>query len=188
MRKLTVFNQVSLDGYFAGPGDDVGWTHGGVPDPELQAWVEANARSGATLVFGRRTYAMMASFWPTAMAAEMMPVVAKAMNEAQKIVFSRTLAAADWANTRVERDLERIRELKAQHDPDGKPLVVMGSGTLVAALSRMGLVDEYQLLSFPLVLGAGRTMFDGMDRRLDLRLTGTRPFANGCVYLAYERA
>jgi dihydrofolate reductase len=185
MRTVSVFNQISLDGYFTTPTGDISWMHREPPDPEVQAWVEGNARSGGTLVFGRKTYEMMASFWPTPMAAQQMPVVAKHMNEATKIVFSRSLAKADWRNTRVERDLDRIRELKAG---EGEPLVIMGSGSIVAALTRMGLIDEYQFLVFPLVLGAGRTMFEGLDGKVDLELSKSRIFRDGRVYLAYARA
>jgi dihydrofolate reductase len=179
-----VFNQVSLDGYFAGPTGDISWTHDGPPDPEMKAWVDGNASGGATLVFGRKTYEMMASFWPTPMAAQQMPVVAKGMNESPKIVFSRTLEKASWSNARVERDLDELRELKAG---DGKPLVILGSGSIVAELTRRGLIDEYQLLVFPIVLGAGRSMFEGVDRA-NLKLAQSRTFRNGCVFLTYGRA
>jgi dihydrofolate reductase len=184
MRRVSVFNQVSLDGFFAGPSGDIGWTHEGAPDPEMRAWVDDNASSGSTLVFGRKTYEMMASFWPTPMAAQQMPAVAKGMNESPKIVFSRTLREATWSNTRVERDVDALRELKAG---DGKPLVIMGSGSIVAELTRRGLIDAYHLLVFPIVLGSGRSMFEGVDR-VNLTLTQSRTFRNGRMFLAYDRA
>ena len=89
MRKLSVFNSVSLDGYFTDAKGDMSWAH--KSDPEFDAFTSENAKGGGTLLFGRKTYEMMVSFWPTPAAMEQMPDVAKGMNSLEKIVFSRTL-------------------------------------------------------------------------------------------------
>jgi dihydrofolate reductase len=185
MRKLSVFNQVTLDGFFTDKDNDLSWAHEPDDDAEYNSFVEGNAsNTTTTLVFGRTTYEMMASFWPTPEAAKQFPEVAKGMNAAPKIVFSKSLDKVDWANTRIERDLSRMREIKAEQ---GTSLLIMGSGSLVSQLTQLALIDEYQLVVFPLVLGEGRSMFDGVDKRANLKLTKSRGFKNGKVYLVYDR-
>ena len=185
MRRLKVFDQVSLDGYFVDASGDMSWAHRG--DREWNDFTIGNASGGGVLVFGRVTYEMMASYWPTPQASQANPLVAKRMNEAQKIVFSRTLERAPWSHTRlVKGDLAaEVRKLKQE---PGEDMVIMGSGTIVAQLAQAGLIDAYQLVVNPLVLGAGRTLFEGLTKRLDLELTDTRRFANGNVVLWYESA
>src|SRR5262249_38163187 len=125
MRQLSVFNNVTLDGYFAGAGGDFRWAHSGGDDAEYQQFVSANASGGGPLVFGRVTYQIMAGWWPTPEAAKMDPVVARGMNEMPKIVFSRTLAGADWSNTTLLRGdaAGEMRRLKSESGPD---MVILG--------------------------------------------------------------
>ncbi|MEP7000990.1 MAG: dihydrofolate reductase family protein, partial [bacterium] len=100
MQKLLMFNQVTLDGYFTGTNDDLSWAHSGRnEDPEWKEFVSGNASSGGTLLFGRKTYEMMESYWPTPQAMQAMPDVAKGMNSMRKVVFSRTLKSVSWNNT-----------------------------------------------------------------------------------------
>ena len=185
MRKLLVFNSVTADGFFTDKNGDMSWAH--KQDPEFNDFVAANAKSGGELVFGRVTYEMMKGFWPTPMAAQQFPDVAKGMNESPKVVFSRTLEEATWNNTRlIKGDLENeVRKLK---EAPGDQLVVMGSGTIVSQLTQAGLVDEYQMVLNPIVLGEGRTLFEGVKNKVALQLTNTRAFKNGNVLLTYEPA
>jgi dihydrofolate reductase len=185
MRKLTVFNNVSLDGYFVDRAGDMSWAH--KQDDEWAEFTTSNASGDAVLVFGRVTYEMMASFWPTPQAAQTMPEVAERMNSLPKIVFSRTLESASWQNTTlITNDIVgAMRRLKAERGAD---LVIFGSGTIVAQFTDAHLIDEYQVVVNPLVLGAGRTMFDGVRDRLGLQLTRTRAFKNGNVVLWYAPA
>jgi len=185
MPKLTVFNSISVDGYFKAPDGDLGWAHR-ADDAEWNEFVAGNAsQAGGRLLFGRVTYEMMASYWPTPMAAQNDPIVAKGMNELQKIVFSRTLDKVTWKNTRlVKGDLAKeVRNLKK--DP-GDDIVVLGSGSIVAQLAREDLIDEYQLVTVPVVLGKGTTLFHGLDRQVPLKRTKTRAFKNGNVLVCYE--
>jgi dihydrofolate reductase len=184
MRKLSVFNLITLDGYFTGQGGDISWHN---VDAEFQKYAEKNANSGNTLLFGRLTYQLMASYWPSLEAVNNDPIVAKGMNSSEKIVFSRTLKKVDWANTRlVKEDMPgEVRRLKQQ---SGKDLTVLGSGSIVAQLAQAGLIDEYQLLLNPIVLGKGKTLFVGIKDKLSLKLTQTRTFGNGNVLLLYEPA
>jgi dihydrofolate reductase len=187
MRKLIVFNHVSLDGYFVDTNGDMSWAKADHQDAEWDAFVAGNASGGGVLVFGRITYEMMASFWPTAVAIENMPAVAEGMNSMPKVVFSRTLKQASWNNTQlVKGDLAaEIRKMKKETGPD---MVILGSGTLVSQLTQEGLIDEYQIVVNPIVLGKGRTMFDGINEKRRLKLTKTRAFGNGNVLLCYSAA
>jgi dihydrofolate reductase len=185
MRTLSVFNNVSIDGYFTDETSDMSWAHD--QDPEWNKFTASNAGGEAELVFGRKTYEMMARFWPTKEAAQTMPDVARGMNRMSKTVFSRTLRSADWENTRVARgDLAtEIRRMKSEPGPG---LLIMGSGEIVAQLTRAGLIDAYQLVVVPIVLGSGRTMFEGVTGKPRLKLTQTRTFSNGNVVMWYEKA
>jgi dihydrofolate reductase len=182
MRKLGVFMSVSLDGYFTDVDGDMSWAH--TDDPQFNAFVAGNASGGGELLMGRITYELMASYWPTSHAMENDPIVAKAMNDLPKVVFSRTLKEASWNNTRLAADElgQEIRRMKQSAGPD---LVILGSGSIAGQLAEQGLVDEFQLVVVPLALGAGRSMFEGITRRLPLSLTGTRSFHNGNVLLTY---
>jgi dihydrofolate reductase len=184
MRNLTVFNHVTLDGYFSGLNGDMTWAHSNV-DAEWNSFVEENASVGGELLFGRITYDLMLSYWPTAAALKNNPAVAGRMNSLPKVVFSRTLDKATWSNTRlVKGDLAmETRKLK---DEPGKDLLIFGSGSIVSQLAQAGLIDAYQIVVNPIVLGKGRTMFDGIKDKLTLKLTKTRTFGNGNVLLCYE--
>jgi dihydrofolate reductase len=174
---------MSLDGYFTDANGDMSWAH--KQDPEWQAFVSENARGGGQLLFGRITYNLMASFWPTPLAAQSNPIVVERMNNLRKYVFSTTLDQASWNNTTLFRgDLAaEVRKLKQEPGPD---IVIMGSGSVVAQLAEAGLIDEYQIVLNPLVVGSGRTLFEGVKRKLPLKLAKSRAFGNGNVVLFYE--
>jgi dihydrofolate reductase len=184
MRKLSAFIQVSLDGLYADATGDMSWAHKGPDDVEWNAFVSANASGGGELVFGRVTYEMMASFWPTPQALQTMPVVAERMNNLPKVVFSKTLAEATWNNTRLLKgDLAaEVKKHKAESGPD---MAILGSGSIVSQLAAAGLLDELQLVINPLVLGSGRSLFAGLTKPLGLKLTRSRTFGNGNVMLCY---
>jgi dihydrofolate reductase len=185
MRKVCVFNSVTLDGYFTDTKGDMSWAH--KMDPEWLEFVSGNASGESVMLFGRKTYEMMASYWPTPQALVSAPTVAKSMNDSRKFVFSRTLDKATWSNTTLLKgDLAtEVRTLKEASGPD---LLILGSGTIIAQLAQAGLVDEYQIVLSPIALGAGRTMFEGLTDKLALTLTKTRAFGNGSVVLWYKRA
>jgi dihydrofolate reductase len=184
MRKLSVFNLVTLDGYFAGENGDISWH---MVDEEFQELANAASNSGNTLLFGRKTYQLMESYWPTPEALKNDPIVAGGMNAAHKVVFSRTLEKAEWNNTRLVKDnmLAEVRRMKQQ---PGKDLTVLGSGSIVSQLAQEGLIDEYQVLVNPVVIGRGKTMFEGIRDKIVLKLVKTRTFGNGNVLLTYETA
>ncbi len=188
MQKLIIFNHTSLDGYFVDADGSMSWAHSNRGDAEWDAFVAGNASSGeGTILLGRVTYELMTRYWPTSMAAQHDPVVAEKMNSLRKIVFSKTLSEVSWNNAKLVKSglAEEVRELKQQ---PGDGLTVLGSGTIVSQLAQENLIDEYQVIINPIVLGKGRTLFEGIKEKLGLKLTKSRTFNNGYIYLCYEPA
>lgn len=181
MRKLYVFNMISLDGFIARSNGDLDWHN---VDKEFDDFAVEQLASTGMILFGRVTYDMMAAFWPTPGAIESDPVVAEAMNSLPKIAFSKTLQRADWSNASLAREIvaEEISALKREA---GKDIAIFGSSTLVSAFSELGLIDEYRVMVNPVVLGSGIPLFDGMNRRFNLKLLKTRNFNSGNVLLYY---
>ena len=185
MRKLIVFNNVTLDGYFTDVNGDMSRAHSGHDDAEFNAFIGENASGGGLLLLGRVTYQLMASYWPTPNAMKNDPIVAEGMNSMPKVVFSRTLDKASWSNTKlVNGDIASVIR-KMKNEP-GKGMAILGSGIIFSQLVPEGLIDEYQVMVNPVVLGNGRTMFDGIKKKVNLKLTKTRAFGNGKVYLCYQ--
>ena len=187
MRKLIAFNHVTLDEYFVGVNGDFSWARRGNDDPEYAGFVAENASRGDELLFGRVTYELMASYWPTALADQHGPAVAAGMNRAPKVVFSRTLEQASWSNTRLIKGplTAEIRKLKEEPGP---AMSILGSGRIISQLALENVIEEYQMMVDPVALGHGRTMFDGIPKALDLKLTSTRTFRNGKVFLCFAPA
>jgi len=183
MRKLAVFNMMTLDGYIADKNGDMSWAH--KQDAEWNAFAQGNASGGGELLFGRITYELMTSYWPTPQAMKNNPLVAERMNNLPKVVFSRTLEKASWNNTRLVKGDVAAEVRKMKKEP-GPGMVILGSGTIISQLAPEGLIDEYQIVVNPVVLGKGKTMFDGIKEKLTLKLTKTRTFGNGNVLLCYE--
>jgi len=136
-------------------------------------------------LFGRRTYDTMASYWSTDHAKTNDPVVAGKMNGLDKIVFSRTMKTAEWENTTVFDGIneKNIRELKAR---PGKDIVILGSGTIVSALTELDLIDEHRLIISPVILGGGTLQFTGNLTRKNFELTSMQKFKTGVVMLTYQ--
>jgi dihydrofolate reductase len=183
MGKLSVFNFMTLNGYFKGPNDDISWHQHG--NPEEGEFAAEGAQSGSIILFGRKTYEMMASFWPTPEAAKSMPEVADGMNKSEKIVFSRTLKKANWNNTRIVSDniVEEIKKLKTSSKKD---MTILGSGSILTQLAEAGLVDTYMLMVDPLALGEGTPIFKGIGQKIELKLIETKSFKSGTVLLTYH--
>jgi dihydrofolate reductase len=184
MRKLTYAMNLSLDGYIAAPGDDLGWS---VPSDELfRFWSDRVAATGLAL-YGRRLWDEMSSHWPT---ADRQPGAtpahiefARRWRDMPKVVFSSTSRPVDWNTRLVTGDaVAEITRLKAE---DGGP-VDIGGATLAAAAVRAGLVDEYLLLTVPTLLGGGTPFFPTLDSRVDLTLVETRTFPGGVLLTRYE--
>lgn len=137
------------------------------------------------LLFGRVTYELMAAYWPTPLAIKNDPIIAGKMNAKTKMVFSRTLEKVEWNNTRlVKKNMtEDITQLKGQ---PGRDLIIFGSANLAARLAKLDLIDEYQVMVNPVILGNGRRLFEGFQKEVGLELLRTRTFRNGNVLLCYQ--
>ncbi len=182
MRKIIASEMVTVDGCFAGPNGEIDWF---VYNKEIEKYGIELARTVDTILFGRVTYEMMASYWPSAPAAANDQIVIDQMNNSPKIVFSKKLRKAGWKNTRVinEINAEEISEMKKT---PGKDLVIYGSGSIVSAFANLGLIDEYHLFVNPVALGKGKPLFKDLNDRHELKLLKIREFSNGVVLLHYQ--
>lgn len=184
MRRLTFAMNVSLDGYVAAPGDDLSWS---APSDELFQWWSDRVGATGLALYGRRLWEDMSSHWPT---ADQQPDVtpahaefARRWRDMPKVVFSSTTTAVDWNARLVTGDaVTQIARLK---DEDGAPMNI-GGATLAAAAMQAGLIDEYLLITHPVLVGAGQPFFTALDDRVELTLRDTRSFPNGVLLTRYE--
>lgn len=181
MRKVFLFNMVTLDGFFEGPHQDISWHN---VDEEFNEFAIDQLNEIDMLLFGRVTYQGMASYWPTEGAIHDDPSVAGLMNSLPKIVFSKTLDKAEWNNTRLVKDhaAEEVSTLKQQ---PGKDIAIFGSSDLAVTLAERGLIDEYRIIVNPVFLGDGTPLLKGIKEKLKLKLLHARIFNSGNVLLYY---
>src|SRR6187549_3659393 len=137
MRKLFIFNFITLNGFYKGTGEDTSWHRHGAEESEYAS--QSMAGEGSVLLFGRKTYEMMAGYWPTQEAKKNAPEVAEGMNQSEKIVFSNTLKKADWKNTKVMSG-DIVSEIKKLKKTSGKDLTILGSGSIVSLFAQNGLI------------------------------------------------
>jgi len=188
---------MTLDGYIVGPDEDVSWVQVGFDPEMLDDLAQVIADRSDTFVLGRTTYEIFAAYWPTAIPfaegdevrvseGKEDPRIIRALNDYPKLVVSTTMAAAAWRNTRViAGGLEdEIRRLKAQ---PGRAICLQGSASVVQALARADLVDEYLLYVHPVLLGAGKKLFACDTGRQNLELAHIKPYSNGVVAMTYRR-
>lgn len=187
MRKVVLFMHISLDGFAAGPNGELDWVS---YDNELEKYAEEVVSTVGAPLYGRVTYQMMESYWPTVLTD---PAPSKhALEHAQwvenipKIVFSKTLDKVEWNNTRLIKDniAEEVATLKQQ---PGKDLVIFGSPGLTHTFMGLGLIDEYRLTVNPVILGQGMPIFENVKDRADLNLLSSKTFKSGVIALHYER-
>lgn len=177
MGRIFLFMMVSLDGFFEGPNHDLSWHN---VDAEFNEFAIKQLKSIDTIIFGRRTYEMMASYWPTESAKNDDPIVANLMNKTPKIVISKTLEKADWENTELIKDLTNLE------NHHSKNLAVFGSSDLCVSLLEAGLLSELRIMVNPIVLGEGKRLFEGQKEKFNLKLLETRMFHSGNVLLSYQ--
>ncbi len=182
MRKVIMWNLVTLEGFFEGPKPwDLDW-HETVWGEELERLSLEQLRSADMLLFGRVTYQGMAAYWPTARGE-----VADLMNGIAKTVFSNTLQKAEWNNTRLVRGKAEAGVAELKKLP-GKDMFIFGSAELSAGLTRAGLIDEYRLALSPVLLGSGTPLFKPGHEQVKLRLLEARALKSGAVVVRYQRA
>jgi dihydrofolate reductase len=186
MRRIAYTMMVSLDGFVARPDGSLDWV---TIDEELHTFANNQARETGAFLYGRRLYENMAAYWPTAEADPSAPEYildfARIWKEKPKIVFSTTLDKVEW-NSRLVKDnvVDEIAKLKTE---PGKDLSV-GGANLAAAFLELGLIDEFQPIVHPAVLGGGTPYLPPSNKPINLRLLETRTFRSGVVYLRYENA
>ncbi|MBB3315055.1 dihydrofolate reductase [Rhizobium sp. BK181] len=181
MRKLVVWNLMTLDGYFEGTKPwDIEF-HNLVWGPELKRYAEQFGEEGDLLVFGRKTYEGMAAYWPAAEGEEKIKAY---MNGIAKIAVSRSMTTADWNNTRVVS--EPVSELKKLKAEAGKTIFIFGSAELVDSLFQQGLVDEVRICLVPVILGGGNPLFKPASQQIPMKLLDSATTKSGAVILRYE--
>jgi len=197
MRRIIAFNRVSADGYFSAPDGNLNWT---VPEQELDRGVAENLGGTGTILFGRRTYDMFEGFWPHALddpataedphaAGRRSPEIramAEWINAAEKHVWSRTRKDVPWRNSHLHGEFDP-RDVQALKDAPGTDMMIFGSGQIVSLLTRHGLIDEYQFIVGPVLLGGGKQLVTGVPSTLKLELAESRAFPSGNVRLRYVR-
>ena len=186
MRKVISQMMVTLDGFFEGTNKEIDWH---VVDDEFNSYCTDFLNSVDVLLFGRLTYQVMESYWPTQAAIRDSQSVAERMNTLPKFVFSRTLNSATWNNTTLvkENAAEEISRLK---HTAGKDIAIIGSANLSQSLRDHDLIDEYHIIVNPIILGHGKCMFYYEDtsntERLHFKLLKTKTFKSGNVLLCYN--
>jgi dihydrofolate reductase len=179
MRKLFLFMNVSLDGYVEAPGHDLSWAKN-----DFEAFSAERSRDVDAMLFGRRTYEMMKNFWPSPQAREVAPEVAQFMNERRKYVASRQPFDPGWGRVTMLSG-DAVAAVKKLKEGPGGSIIMLGSNTLCASLMAAGLVDEFQVLVNPVVLGEGTSLVKGLPKKIDLDLTDIHRFDSGTVLLTY---
>jgi dihydrofolate reductase len=190
MRKIVLTEWVSADGYTSGPNNDMSFV-GESFNEEMGIYEDAIVTTADTLILGRLTYDSFAGSWPyvpekpDASAGE--KDYARKLNSMHKVVFSRTLERADWNNSTLLREIDP-QAVKQWKTEEGKDMLIYGSASIVQQFTNLGLIDEYQLLVHPVVLGGGKSLFAGVNGKHGLKLVDSRPFSSGVVLLTYRAA
>ncbi len=181
MRKIIVSEMITLDGFFEDTTKGIAWHQ---INEEFLEYARELLNNADTLLFGRITYQMMAAYWSNA--ANEDAVITHKMNHLNKIVFTKTLKRASWNNSQIARGSlpEEIVNLKKM---PGKDIGILGSGTLVSELTRLGLIDEYRLAVNPVILGSGNPLFKGIPDKVSLKLFQIKTLGTGVVILYYKR-
>jgi dihydrofolate reductase len=182
MRSVILFNMVTIDGFVAGPNGEIDWHR---TDDEFNQFAVEQLREVGGLLFGRVTYALMESYWPTPAAEEDDPMVAEEMNRLPKVVFSRSMQSAAWQNTRLVKENAAAEVSRLKEHP-GRDLFIFGSANLAASLIQSNLIDEFRLMLNPVVLGRGQPLFKDIQQPIDLKLVKNRTFQNGNILLYYR--
>ncbi len=182
MRRIIASEGITVDGFFADPQGAIDWQ---ALDEEFKTYSLELLDSVDSLLFGRVTYEQMKAWWPTQAGEEYSPEIARRMNGATKWVASSQPVDLAWDNTQqLGDDLpQAVAQLKAQA---GKDIAILGSGTIVAQLTDLGLIDEYRLTLNPVILGAGAGLFKDVRERRPLRLIESRTFGSGAMLLCYS--
>jgi dihydrofolate reductase len=186
MRKIISTTWITLDGFIAGPNEAMDWV---MVDQEMGQYEDETVSAADMLLLGRVTYESFSGSWPHVPdnpgASEGEREYARKLNAMRKVVFSTTLPSADWNNSTLLREIAPAEIEKMKQEP-GRDMLIYGSASLIRALTNHGLIDEYQLLVHPVILGDGKPLFQNIKARWQLELVKTKPFASGVIGLFYR--
>ena len=186
MGKISVFNHISIDGFYAGPNGELDWFYSLPHDDEWHKYTHSQAGGNSTLIFGRTTYEMMKSYWPTPDAIKNDPKMAKSVNESPKIVFSKKLKkveeGSNWKNITLYHEINPKEIIKLKKNND---MTILGSGNIVQQFTNLNLIDNYFLIVVPVILGSGKSFFNDV-KKMNLKLVEARSFKNGIVLIHYK--
>lgn len=186
MKKISVFNHVSIDGFFSGPNNEIDWFKSLKKDIVWDEYTHSQAKSGNTLLFGHTTYDLMKSYGPKQNIMYNDQNMATGLEASSKIVFSKKISHEEedpnWENVKVMQEINphEIMKLKEQED-----MTILGSGSIVQQFAQHNLIDEYNLVVVPVTLGKGKPLFKDINK-LNLDLLEARSFKNGIVLLRYQ--
>lgn len=186
MRRIIFLIHVSLDGFVAGPDGEIDWI---VYNDEIEKYSHDLTNTVDTTLYGRVTYQMMESYWPTVpgnpASTPSEIEYARWLDQATKIVFSRTLKGVEWQNSVLVKENIAAEMTRLKQQP-GQDLLMLGSPSLAQTFMNLGLINEYRINVNPVVLGSGKLLFDGLADMLNLKLLEARTFKGGVVALSYE--
>ncbi len=180
--------RVTLDGFIAGPHGEMDWMEEFL-DEALANYESELQKMVDTTLFGRVTYEGFESYWPKVAldpaSPQGMVEYAQQLNAMRKIVFSKTLSRVEWNNSILVKEIVPEEIIKMKQEP-GRDMVIHGSASIVRTLTNLGLIDQYQLLVFPVVLGSGKPLFQDILHRVKLSLVSTKTHPSGIMVLTYQ--
>ena len=184
-----MFMMLSIDGYFEGPNHDLSWHN---VDDEFNKFAVEMLRSADLFIYGRRTYQLMAEFWPRMAKDQTLSnenkEIARLINNTPKIVISKTLEKVEenenWKNVKLKREFD-VNEVKRLKEQPGKNILIGGS-ELAISFVKEGLMDEFWFMINPVIIGKGTPILSGLGQKLGLELITTKSFKSGNLLLYYK--